>query len=221
MHILSIGTQSNLTELKQKFGAAYNYLFGEGININKQITQADVVFDFFADKDLIANGYSNFFKPVFFDTTLITLDAMMENARIPQRDSFFGFCGLPTFVNRPVLEVSMGDLKNEKLLTAICAQLGTDQVCVEDRVGLVTPRVICSVINEAYFALEEGTATRSDIDLAMKLGTNYPYGPFEWAARIGIDHVVELLDVVYQEGHDERYKICALLRSEGRWIKKN
>lgn len=216
MHILSIGTQSNLTELKQKFGAAHNYLFGEGININKQITQADVVFDFFADKHLIANGYSNFFKPVFFDTTLITLGAMMENARIPQRDSFFGFCGLPTFVNRPVLEVSMGDFKNEKLLTAICAQLGTDQVCVEDRVGLVTPRVICSVINEAYCALEEGTATRSDIDLAMKLGTNYPYGPFEWAARIGIDHVVELLDAVYQEGHDERYKICALLRSEGR-----
>lgn len=221
MQILSLGTQSNLTELKQKFGAAHNYLFSEGFNINQQLKQADVVFDFFPDKHLIANGYSNFFKPVFFNTTLITLGAMMEKAGVAQRDSFFGFCGLPTFVNRPVLEVSMRDFKNEKLLTAICAQLGTDQVCVEDRVGFVTPRVICSVINEAYCALEEGTATRSDIDLAMKLGTNYPYGPFEWASRIGIDHVVELLDAVYKEDRDERYKICALLRSEGQLIKKN
>jgi 3-hydroxybutyryl-CoA dehydrogenase len=70
------------------------------------------------------------------------------------------------------------------------------------------------VINEAYYTLEEGTAQRDDIDLAMKLGTNYPFGPFEWAKRIGIRHIVNLLDAVYQATKDERYKVCALLRGE-------
>jgi 3-hydroxybutyryl-CoA dehydrogenase len=70
------------------------------------------------------------------------------------------------------------------------------------------------IINEAYYTLEEGTANRGDIDLAMKLGTNYPYGPFEWAQRIGIHHLVKLLDALHQDTHDERYKVCNLLRNE-------
>jgi len=90
------------------------------------------------------------------------------------------------------------------------SKLVTEFVCVEDRVGLVTPRVICMVINEAYYTLEEGTATRNDIDLAMKLGTNYPYDPFEWAKRIGIKNVIELLEAVYSDTQDDRYKVCSL-----------
>ena len=80
------------------------------------------------------------------------------------------------------------------LLKSICSQRATKYLCVEDRSGLVTPRLICMIINEAYYALEEGTASRDDIDLAIKSGTNYPYGPFEWAKRIGIRNVVEFLE---------------------------
>ena len=70
------------------------------------------------------------------------------------------------------------------------------------------------IINEAYYTLQEGTASRADIDTAMKLGTNYPFGPFEWSKRIGIKTIVKLLDNIYADTHDERYKICPLLRSE-------
>lgn len=70
------------------------------------------------------------------------------------------------------------------------------------------------IINEAYYTVQEGTASRLDIDQAMKLGTNYPYGPFEWCQRIGIKHVYELLEAVYEDTHDERYKICSLLKRE-------
>jgi 3-hydroxybutyryl-CoA dehydrogenase len=48
----------------------------------------------------------------------------------------------------------------------------------------------------------------------MKLGTNYPYGPFEWARRIGLRHVIALLDAVYNHTHDDRYMVSTLLRSE-------
>ena len=70
------------------------------------------------------------------------------------------------------------------------------------------------IINEAYYTVEEGTATREDVDMAMKLGTNYPFGPFEWCERIGSKNVCGLLDAVYEDTKDERYSICRLLRDE-------
>lgn len=215
MQILVVGNTSNLEELRQKFGPKHAYLLEEsGRDNTETIKVADVVFDFLSDNRAISNRYLNIANPVFFNTTLITLSELLNQADFLPHNSLFGFCGLPTFVNRSVLEVSMTSKKNESLLKEICSQLGTDFVCVEDRVGLVTPRVICMIINEAYYTLEEGTATRDDIDLAMKLGTNYPYGPFELANRIGIHQVVELLTSVYHDTKDDRYRICALLRSE-------
>lgn len=102
----------------------------------------------------------------------------------------------------------------EHVLKRICDELKTDFLLVDDRIGLVTPRVICMIINEAYYTVQEGTASREDVDMAMKLGTNYPYGPFEWCNRIGIKHVYELIEALYDDTQDERYKICPLLKKE-------
>jgi 3-hydroxybutyryl-CoA dehydrogenase len=215
MQIQVIGHISNLDELKQKFGPEHKYLFGElEEDISELMRSADVVFDFHPEKSSIKARYSNFSNPVFLNTSLISLAELIGQSDFLKYNSFFGFCGLPTFVNRPVLEACVSSKMNEPQLENICSQLVTDFVCVEDLVGLVTPRVICMVINEAYYTLEEGTATRDDIDLAMKLGTNYPFGPFEWARRIGISHVTKLLDAVYHDTSDNRYKVCDLLRSE-------
>ena len=215
MQILVIGNNLNWDELKQKFGPEHKYLFGElEEDIKELMKSADVVFDFHPEKSSIKEKYSNFSNAVFLNTSLISLSELIDQSDFLQRDAFFGFCGLPTFVNRPVLEASVSARKNVLQLENICSQLVTDFVCVEDRVGLVTPRVICMIINEAYCTLEEGIATKEDIDLAMKLGTNYPWGPFEWTKRIGIKQVIELLDAVYNDTQDNRYKVCALLRNE-------
>ena len=68
------------------------------------------------------------------------------------------------------------------------------------------------IINEAYHALDEEVSTKEQIDIAMKLGTNYPYGPFEWSEKIGLKNVVQLLQNLATQ--DERYVISALLLSE-------
>ena len=128
------------------------------------------------------------------------------------RCTIFGFNGFPTLFDRSVLEVSLWQNKNHDKLQKICQQLGTAFLLVDDRVGLVTPRVIAMIINEAYYTVQEGTATRENIDTAMKLGTNYPYGPFEWCDRIGVNHIYELLEAIYEDTKDERYKICPLLK---------
>jgi 3-hydroxybutyryl-CoA dehydrogenase len=68
-----------------------------------------------------------------------------------------------------------------------------------DTPGFVTPRVISMIINEAFIALKEGVSTKEEINTAMKLGTNYPYGPFEWVEKIGVKRVNELLEKLSSE----------------------
>jgi len=125
-----------------------------------------------------------------------------------------GFNGLPSFFNREILECTILDDNGKNRLKEASEFLGFKYILVADRVGMVTPRVVFMIINEAYFTVQEGTAKREDIDSAMKLGTNYPYGPFEWVQKIGISHVYELLDAIYLDTRDERYKICPLLKRE-------
>ena len=68
------------------------------------------------------------------------------------------------------------------------------------------------IINEAYFALEDNVSSKAEIDTAMKLGTNYPYGPFEWASVIGTENILTLLQKLYLT--DSRYKPSQLLITE-------
>jgi len=214
MNILVIGDQLSLEEAKQKFGGTHTwYHRAMHFQLDEVFNQVDVVFDFMPSPDSINNYRLRKELPVFFNTTLITLKTIFGNNDVDQLMAF-GFCGLPTFLNRELMEVSVRTESELPALALICKKLGTDFKQVSDSIGLVTPRIICMIINEAYCTVEEGTATRSDIDLAMKLGTNYPYGPFEWCNRIGIKNVVDLLKSVYLTTRDERYTICPLLLQE-------
>lgn len=127
--------------------------------------------------------------------------------------NLFGFAGDPTFIEREILEVSAFH-GNKSKAKEILKKIGIKGAQVDDRVGLVTPRIIAMIINEAYYTVQEGTASRQDIDLGMKLGTNYPMGPFEWARQWGLNNVYELLDALYLDTREERYKICPLLKKE-------
>lgn len=217
MNILVIGDPQNLEETKAKFGGAHHYTFEKDHREAERFVQSnDFVFDFILDEEPfqveIYRDKTN--AKVFINTAKISLAELSNLAEHQIKANLFGFNGLPTFLNRSVLEVSVVSPNDVPDLTERCKKLGTDFLVVDDRVGLVTPRIICMIINEAYYTVQEGTATREDIDLAMKLGTNYPFGPFEWCQRIGVKHVYELLEAVYEDTHDERYKICSLLKKE-------
>jgi 3-hydroxybutyryl-CoA dehydrogenase len=216
MKILIIGEQINLQESRQKFGDGHQYtLAGEHRDAEKFLESYDLVVDFIIDEETHKFGiYTNKTATVLLNTAKISLGELNFTTGDKLKAKIFGFNGLPTFLNRPILEVSL--LKPEDIsdLKRLCEALKTEFLVVDDRVGLVTPRVICMIINEAYYTVQEGTAAREDIDKAMKLGTNYPFGPFEWCQRIGIKHVYELLEAVFEDTKDERYKICALLKKE-------
>lgn len=90
--------------------------------------------------------------------------------------------------------------------------LGYETAVVADGPGLVRARTVCCLINEAASALLEGVATPADIDQAMKLGTNYPYGPLEWADYLGLDTVLGVMNGLFSEWGEDRYRPSPLLR---------
>ncbi len=80
------------------------------------------------------------------------------------------------------------------------------------KLGFHYPRTIAMIINEAFFALEENLATPEAIDLAMKNGVNYPLGPIEWGKKIGLNHVVDLLNELHEVTEDSRYRVSKELK---------
>jgi 3-hydroxybutyryl-CoA dehydrogenase len=216
MNLLVVGNQTSFEECKMKFGDAHQYThMGSHESAAEYIGQNDVVFDFLIDQDPDQlEIYFHSTAKIFVNTCKITLSELWFYFNNEIRCEVFGFNGLPTFLERDVLEVSIFKKKHKLELTTLCEELGTDFLIVDDRIGLVTPRIVCMIINEAYYTVQEGTASKADIDLGMKLGTNYPFGPFEWCTKIGVDHVYELLEAVYEDTKDERYKICPLLKKE-------
>jgi 3-hydroxybutyryl-CoA dehydrogenase len=83
---------------------------------------------------------------------------------------------------------------------------------VQPVAGGVLSRIVCQVINECAFALGEGVGSAADIDTGMVLGLNYPRGPLAWADQIGLDNVLAVLDGLWEEYHEERYRSAPELK---------
>jgi 3-hydroxybutyryl-CoA dehydrogenase len=81
--------------------------------------------------------------------------------------------------------------------------LNKQLVAVADAPGLVAPRILAMIINEACYGLADGICSASDMDTAMKLGTNYPKGPVAWMEEIGKEKIAELLFAMSKT--DSRY----------------
>jgi len=218
MKILAKGNSKRSEELKQKLSLLdFEVNF---IDENTTFILKDGNFDAIFDLNFDDNGQSWFLDyedlrntPVFVSAVKNSLAQMVFDDKANIQFPLFGINSIETFLNRNLLEVSMLNASNEQLLKDTLNKLNWDYKLVKDRVGMVTPRLICMIINEACYTLQEGTATMVDIDISMKLGTNYPFGPFEWADKIGIKNVYEILNNLYTDTKDERYKICPLLKT--------
>jgi 3-hydroxybutyryl-CoA dehydrogenase len=126
-------------------------------------------------------------------------------------DSFVRINGWPGFMTS-IIEASALNEELKKRAEEVFTQFYKTIEWLPDDPGFVTPRVISMIINEAYFALEEKVSTKENIDLAMKLGTAYPYGPFEWGQKIGLKNIAALLTRLTRES--ARYLPSALLLKE-------
>lgn len=142
--------------------------------------------------------------------TSAKLYSVVQNPNIARINLMAGF-----FPNMPTIEFAPSptmDAEHRLHTTQFLQSLGIQTETIQDIVGFVAPRIVAMLANEAAFALMEGVSSAKEIDDAMRLGTNYPKGPLQWADEIGIDVIVALLDALFAEYHQERYRACRLLR---------
>ncbi len=217
MKILVTGEKERAEELRVKLAPLQNVEidFTDG-DEEEDYADYDIIFDLNFDDDPSALAYYAGLKekPVFVNAVKTTLAEAVYATESKIKCRLFGINALPGFLLQPLWEVSIYRKFETPELEKWMKTLGINFVPVEDRVGLVKPRIIFMIMNEACYTLQEGTATIEDIDKAMKLGTNYPYGPFEWCDKIGITSVFETLSAMYEDTKDERYKICPLLKTK-------
>ncbi|MFM6925210.1 MAG: 3-hydroxyacyl-CoA dehydrogenase family protein [Ferruginibacter sp.] len=158
---------------------------------------------FCLNTDEISTGFDSLAKPVIVNLVIQTLGDLSLPSNV------FRVNGWAGFLNRTSWEIA--GVANEAI-EAVFTSLHIKINFVKDESGFISARVIAMIINEAYFALEDDVSSKAEIDTAMKLGTNYPLGPFEWALQIGVQNILALLQKLYLT--DSRYKPSQFLIKE-------
>ena len=171
------------------------------INIFGSAVDTDACFNLMDDASEF--DYSQVQKPVFINSVIHSLNEKSHPSNVVRINGWKGF------IERPIWEVS-GEFN--EFHQQVMSTLNRKYIKLNDEAGFISPRVIAMIINEAYYAKAENVSTEKEIDIAMKLGTNYPKGPFEWSEQIGINNIYALLKVLGKT--DPRYQPCSLLEAE-------
>jgi 3-hydroxybutyryl-CoA dehydrogenase len=157
----------------------------ENIRQVNEYRDADVFIDL-----LFETGHITILQSLLPKTIVIN---SVDRTLAEVNSSFVRINAWPGFLKSSIIEASSMNEDNKQIAEKVFALFGKKLEWLPDQTGFVTPRVISMVINEAFIALKEGVSTKDEIDIAMKLGTNYPYGPFEWAEIIGMHRIDSLL----------------------------
>ncbi|MBS4029889.1 MAG: 3-hydroxybutyryl-CoA dehydrogenase [Clostridiales bacterium] len=114
-----------------------------------------------------------------------------------------------------LVEVIRGAATTDEIFQAamdLCVKLGKEPIAVQEAPLFVVNRILVPMLNEAIFVLQEGIASKEDIDKGMMLGTNQPIGPLALCDLVGLDVMLMVLDNLHEEMGDSKYRACTLLR---------
>ena len=158
--------------------------------------------------DCLFDGNTNISttKPLLINACHVTLAQLNLHGPVAR------FCCWNGFIERPLWEMAVAENTDPQWLQNLMAATGWAFELVQDQPGLIAPRVISTIVNEAFFALQENISTKKEIDTAMKLGTNYPLGPFEWSDKLGLVNIYTLLTIL--SGEDKRYLPCEEMKKQ-------
>ena len=136
-------------------------------------------------------------------------------AAVPRPERVIGMHFFNPVPVMQLLEIVRALQTNDSTYNAACRvaeQLNKTRVTVSDSPGFVVNRILLPMINEAVLSLAEGLATAEEIDVAMRLGANHPMGPLALADLIGLDVCLYVMETLYEQFGDSKYRPAPLLR---------
>lgn len=155
------------------------------------------------------------------NTSSLSITWLGTEAGAPERTLGMHFFNPPTVMR--LVEIVPGLRTAPEVVVAaqgLAQRLGKVPVLARDRPGFIANRIVAPMLNEAIGVLEQGVGTAEDIDQVLRLGMNHPMGPLELADFVGLDVLLAILEVLYEELGEARFKPCPLLRKhvEAGWL---
>jgi 3-hydroxybutyryl-CoA dehydrogenase len=153
--------------------------------------------------------------PVIFASNTSSISITRMGARTSRADRFIGMHFMNPVPAMRLVEIIRGLATSPDTYEAtrqLAERLGKETMTAEDFPGFIVNRILLPMLNEAIYTLYEGVGAVSDIDTAMRLGTNQPMGPLELADLIGLDTCLAIMEVMHRVFGDDKYRPCPLLK---------
>lgn len=166
-------------------------------------------------KDLYANLDTLCSENTIFasNTSALSITELASATKRP--DKFIGMHFFNPATVMKLVEVIRGQKTSDETFETVrqlSLDIGKQPVEVNEAPGFVVNRILIPLVNEGCCIVQEGVASVKDVDTAMKLGANHPMGPLELGDLIGLDVCLAVMDTMYNETHDPKYRACTLLR---------
>lgn len=152
---------------------------------------------------------------VIFASNTSSISITRMGARTSRADRFIGMHFMNPVPAMKLVEIIRGLATSKETYEAtrvLAERLGKNTMTAEDFPGFIVNRILLPMINEAIYTMYEGVGGVTDIDTAMKLGTNQPMGPLELADLIGLDTCLAIMEVMHRVFGDDKYRACPLLK---------
>lgn len=178
------------------------------IVIEAIVESEDVKKKLFAELDKIVKGSAILAS----NTSSISITRLAAATKRPHQVIGMHFMNPPPIMK--LVEIIRGAQTSDETFNAtktLAERFGKTVVCSQDYAGFIVNRILMPMINEAFYTLYTGVATKEDIDAGMKLGTNQPMGPLQLADFIGLDVCLSILKVLHNGLGDTKYTPCPLL----------
>lgn len=176
----------------------------------------ETIWEDFAAKRALLSELDALFDPavpIIVNTSTLSITELAQGLSHPSR--ILGMHFLYPVTTTRVVEVVRGQVTSDgafQLARGFARILGKVPIEVFESPGFVTTRVVLPLINEAVHVVMEGVASAAEVDLAIKLGYDFPTGPLEWADRVGLHKVLNWLEHLFEETGDPKFRPCPLLR---------
>ena len=173
------------------------------------VERVDVKKSVFAELDAICP------ENTVFATNTSSISITEIASAVKRTDRFIGMHFFNPADRMKLVELIRGVHTSDETFEAVkelSVNIGKEPVEVAEAPGFVVNRILVPMINEAIYVYAEGIASVEDIDKAMQLGANHPMGPLALADFIGLDVCLAIMDTLYNETHDSKYRACPLLR---------